>query len=1374
MPGQDGNLAYDEDQPFVGFNSGDLNSGDFNGVFGNPLSFHSEEFMNSDGSSPNHPSSPIPSGLSYGATSGSPSVAFPIPDTSPLSGNSSGDSLSDSSSSKQAQSRTSSKSTLSGVDGTIDNGSEQKVPDWNFEEYVHMDRMALPANVMASIEHPPSLNDGLQMPSTMAGLSEHCGPFDSTSSIPNQNMGYNPETGPDTLSYMFGGAERPGVFNSSQGNSPDAQSPGSFSFHGLAVPQLTPSELNMGPWQPNAVFPAQLSVTSAPSHIMAPQYPPTYVEGVFHLTVGRGPWKSRVETQIPIQIVLSPLPTGATNLHLPRHTISKPKLIEKAYTGLAVGTLELHTSLVCLSAMQDENVKKGALERARLAALSESPEQTQPAAHSDAISASSQNVRGENELKPQDGGEVRICSNCIQRERKRASRKKSKKVEEENAWLKDELRRVVVFNTFEIKDWAPAPTGNGKMVELPMRIACYCRHHAEKMGYAVIFTITDWNRHFIAQTISPAIMITDDHKTNTTAYSSSNTLDHMLQPNALANSPSPKHIQDSALSPGIFGQDQGQTRKRPMSDNVGVPGTPTHQTTSRVPTPQSYTMSPGASSLEHGHSNKKRKSSNTGKASVNLAMTRIDTVQPGPHSSKSTSMGASPSSVNSPLASSLNFLGPTAEQPPFSPNARNASAGPFGHAPPQPGINDQHNIGNGTNVPPLDDPNMGMFSRPASAHQSRAPSPSALSMSGLQQANQPAQGTADNLPAIFKIVPAEGPKSGGIEVTILGRGFHPGMEVMFGDHQAPTTTFWGSTSLVCLVPPASKAGIVNVMAKSQAGVISPYPKLFKYVDDDEQQLVRTALTILSNKMNGGYEDVGHIARCIIRDAGKESWDARSGGESSGGTGGAEFGNLTANMSFELQLLKLLELVDLDDSPHKPKLNLRRSSTGQSMLHLACSLGHHRLVAGLLARGAHVDLRDNGGYTPLHIAALNNHPEIVRRLIANGADPTIRTLSGLTPGDVAQSQEVLRALRRVERHVRSRSSGSLHSRASSTTSLKSLWEPVSRMPTREPSSNGLGSDEESLEYSAILSSDGGEGGSDGEEQWLDVRRGNTRDMTPPTGSPDRLEQPGVDAVGGIGSPTAAMTQFKEQVTAQLHQLQQTMALHLQSLPQFRQFPQFPYALPNYQAAVLQHLAAMMPKIGGGGPRPELAGDQQPAADGKGWWDLSSLVAGPAPGSAPPPAYEEIFPQERGQAPEKKRVSPIEVKADAVCTALFDSQDAECSSSSSSLSATNDEDVVASQSLPAVLQIGRKNAITKEQQENLRRVHAERLKPFSRDRNLFFIWIPLLTIAVCAWLYTYNWVPGLLLAKDAYNAQQIQQRPLGPIYDQAPQGRVGGEV
>lgn len=218
------------------------------------------------------------------------------------------------------------------------------------------------------------------------------------------------------------------------------------------------------------------------------------------LTIHPAPLKSRVETQIPIKMTLFPVPPGVTKLHLPTHTISKPKLLAKPPVTKSPETLELSTMLVCTSAMRDP-VK---LRRAFLRAAGADPgSQKRPERRSslgDVI-----NDEEDDESKPLNGGEVVICPGCITRERKRAARKKMKKVDEEESWLKDEHRRVIVFNTHEVKEWQ-APTkdsvaeseGDGppplvpdgaKQVDAPMRIACYCRHQNEKLGFQCVVPI---------------------------------------------------------------------------------------------------------------------------------------------------------------------------------------------------------------------------------------------------------------------------------------------------------------------------------------------------------------------------------------------------------------------------------------------------------------------------------------------------------------------------------------------------------------------------------------------------------------------------------------------------------------------------------------------------------------------------------------------------------------------------------------------------------------------------------------------------------------------------------------------------------------------
>jgi len=208
------------------------------------------------------------------------------------------------------------------------------------------------------------------------------------------------------------------------------------------------------------------------------------------------PLKSRVETQIPIKMALSPLPPGVTKLHLPGHTISKPKLLARPTPERSPDTLELYVSLVCTSAMEQPELKRKALERAAAVPQGYLPD------------------LDEEENSPQNGGEVRICIGCITRERKRAARKKIKKPEEEKVWSQDEERRVIVFNTKEVKEWQPlsplldasgrpdAAVSRAMQIDAPMRIACYCRHQSEKMGFNVIFTLKDFQDRVIAQAMS--------------------------------------------------------------------------------------------------------------------------------------------------------------------------------------------------------------------------------------------------------------------------------------------------------------------------------------------------------------------------------------------------------------------------------------------------------------------------------------------------------------------------------------------------------------------------------------------------------------------------------------------------------------------------------------------------------------------------------------------------------------------------------------------------------------------------------------------------------------------------------------------------------
>ena len=113
-----------------------------------------------------------------------------------------------------------------------------------------------------------------------------------------------------------------------------------------------------------------------------------------------------------------------------------------------------------------------------------------------------------------------------------------------------------------------------------------------------------------------------------------------------------------------------------------------------------------------------------------------------------------------------------------------------------------------------------------------------------------------------------------------------------------------------------------------------------------------ALQIMGFKWLGKLEDARNVAAMIIgNNANTQELAAGAGG------GGG----------LESTLLKCLDVIDLDTSPHPARLG-QRSKTGHTMLHYASMAGMTRLVAGLLVRGVNPSTTDRSGFTALHYAA----------------------------------------------------------------------------------------------------------------------------------------------------------------------------------------------------------------------------------------------------------------------------------------------------------------------------------------------------------------------------------------------------------------------
>ncbi|RKF59823.1 putative ankyrin repeat protein [Erysiphe neolycopersici] len=695
------------------------------------------------------------------------------------------------------------------------------------------------------------------------------------------------------------------------------------------------------------------------------------------LTIHPTPLKSRVETQIPIKMTLFPLPPGVTKLHLPTHTISKPKLLSKPTPERSPDTLELHTSLVCTSAMLNPELKKRAFERA---AASSSHAPISPKEEPEEFCSDE-----DDENKPINGGEVKICGGCIIRERKRAARKKAKKVEEEESWQRYETQRVIVFNTHEVKDWQvpsqylpseligdhPEPyVPEGAMqVDAPMRIACYCRHQNEKAGFQVIFTIKDHQDKLVAQAITSSIMITDDHKTSTVTSANtqvSNTNNfiagscHFSEASydggnsLLGNS---NLYRTSYSSSDLHSMQQQRSISNEMSATSSMGNSPrlSHSISASATPHISRQTSP---SSYQGSLSKKRKSSGTNKFPSSLAMTRLE-------SGENNLINPTTSAIPSPFTPNFpSFSGASDQQ--FNLTNSIQSVSPGFNGPPTPNsigqiysqVNKSKSMENLAIQPMYNNaPSSGIISRTSSPIEARLESYQRQQAQLAQAVSNGFYGIPMSLnvhrpPIIHKMIPSEGPKAGGIEVTCLGIGFVQGLEVMFGDIKATTTTFWGETSLVCLLPPSSYPGNYPVTFKHQhqqqqmQSYPIPVPKqqtYFKYVDDDELQILRTALSVLGHKMSGKMEDVRDLARRIVGES-IPNWGTSSimNSDSSQINGGTGFNNASVDLDLETTLLKVLELIDLDDSPQTPRFKIR-GACRQTMHDSACSLRYNRLV-----------------------------------------------------------------------------------------------------------------------------------------------------------------------------------------------------------------------------------------------------------------------------------------------------------------------------------------------------------------------------------------------------------------------------------------------
>ena len=854
----------------------------------------------------------------------------------------------------------------------------------------------------------------------------------------------------------------------------------------------------------------------------------------------------------------------------------------------------------------------------------------------------------------------------------------------------------------------------------------------------VIFTLKDHQDNLVAQALTNSIVITDDHKTHAPPTTMP-PLGAMFMGNAqvpgggiftrepLENYGAPfRTAQSTPNLQQLQHSFTAQFGPHPLN-SFTMPQNSSHVTSaSLTPRNLSRQASPTAPTCPMP---KRRKGSGSGKLPDGLVMTKLQT-QPGQNVvnqqwATNAPPSAPPSTVVSPYTPNFPVSNNFHDRPWQAPMSRPSQ---LATNPPTPTSNESAFFSAAHRSRSMDNFSsvQQMISAPNSNHPSRAPSPAPLPHGAAVRPNglghEHGHATSSSMysfptsfnpqrpPTIHKLIPGEGTKAGGIEVTCLGSGFCQGLEVMFGDRMATTTTYWGETSLVCLLPPSPQAGTVPVMFKhqyqqhiqGQRYPSPPIPKqqvLFKYVDDDEQEILKLALALVHQKMTGRYEDAGEIARRIINapTAASGPWPVSPPyGNDQTRQVSAFQAYYDGALSLETALLKCLDLMDLDDSPFQAQLNARIANR-QSILHLSASLGYNRLVAGLLARGANPDLQDRNGMSPMHMAALNGHSQIVRRLRVARGDPTLRSLLGFIPADMATTQEAHRSMKRLY-HMRSRSTNSISNQShySSTASLHSLWDAPPTFHTEALEDSRLlsdPSDESSEEYD--LNEPMINLGATPAQLWARSRRASTVE---PTTEHNPVQ---MQASAGMLFPAAAMTAWRDHLAAQIQQFQQNVNWTIPQL-QLPSLPPMPN-LPDYQAyPMVRRFSALVPQRGARSgsslsPRTNTSSESMPASKENEyrWWELITGAA------SSPPSYEEIYPA-KTEEHQLKRSSATRAAVDELVDRKMSTPFDESTASDTTTKIKDGQ--------PSV-----------QLQQQLRTEHASKVKRLWSDRKLFFIWV-----------------------------------------------------
>lgn len=622
-------------------------------------------------------------------------------------------------------------------------------------------------------------------------------------------------------------------------------------------------------------------------------------------------------------------------------------------------------------------------------------------------------------LDAHDLSNIPVCSKCVNREKRRASRRKSG-MNDNDLWCMDPNRNAMVFNNKQLV--TIKHTEMGDCIELNTRILCYCRHHKANDGFKLLFVLKDGNNNVIARNLTEPIHITDKKLVNlngsmvsikkdsvsstssvNTNYKSRNNstqLPMLSAQNNNTNKTINKGNENNFSIQSSYSTNNNEEDEDEEDDNYKSVNSHTNTNLG-----EDFLMPISDHFLVNNNSNNNNNSNSNSTGINNMIPQHAspnEVLTLRKHIPSPTSLDEISESLTNSLLNSRRVN-----------HSRNSNMSSINNQ-----FNDQFINGNQDEffqnsnkrsrrqVSTIHDPAQFNFSGINNANNNITKSSNA---SDNATNNTSSSNNTSNVPTIQRVIPSKGPINGGIEVTLLGSNFKQGLIVKFGNNIALSSQCWSDSTILTYLPPASVAGQVFVtitetdIADPENGtnvnlpILPQQRSIFTYVDETDRQLIELALQIVGLKMNGKLEDAKNIAKRIVDDDTKNSPSPNQTNNYNTNQNSMNMGNNQPSSivdSDEDLIIKVIKRLNKTTS----NLNMC-DPQGRTLLHLASLKGYIHLISVLVKSGCNIDYKDIFGYTALHFAAIAGNYKILQLLIVCQAKINALNCNKLTPKDL---------------------------------------------------------------------------------------------------------------------------------------------------------------------------------------------------------------------------------------------------------------------------------------------------------------------------------------------------------------------------------------